>query len=193
MEVVFHVVAELLGSLVSVAVGAALGSVALVAMLGVRRAQARVSRSSEVAAPDGQLWSVRVVYGLGRTVSSRLAGMSSDARRKRRDAGRSDTAVGPEEIWHPKRLLDAFDEAAGLVAPFVVIAAIGIGVLFVIELLIALPIGLLFLLVSAVRGHWQVEVVDPLGSRSIIDAVSLADAREEARRAADLIAGGIRP
>lgn len=193
MEIVVHLVAELLGSFVSVAVGVALGSVALVAMLGVRRAHARVSRSSDVVTPDGQLWSVRVVYGLGRRVSSRLAGMSSEARRKRRSAGRSDTEVGDDEIWHPRRLLDAFDEAAGLVAPFVVIAAVAIGLLFVIELVIAIPIGFLFLLASAIRGRWQVEVVDPTGRRSIIDCPSLAEARDEARRTADLITGGIRP
>lgn len=193
MEIVVQLIAELVGSFVSVAVGVALGSVALVAMLGIRRAHARVSRSSDVESPDGQLWSVRVVYGLGRKVSSRLAGMSSDARRERRSAGRSDTEVGRDEIWHPTRLLDAFDEAAGLVAPFVVIAAVAIGVLFAIELVVAIPIGILFLLMSAIRGRWQVEVVDPAGRRSVIDCPSLVEARDEASRTAALITGGIRP
>ena len=189
MEILF----ELLGPILSVAVGLVVGSVALVAMIGVRRAMGRTARATDVIAPDGAVWSVRVVFGLGAKVSTRFAGMSREARRQRRALTNSDTAVGRDEIWHPKRLLDACDEAAGLIAPVLVVAAVLIGLLFVIELLITLPIGIVFLLVSAARGRWQVEVVSPHGLRSIHDEPSLAEARSTARRTTELIEAGTDP
>jgi thiosulfate reductase cytochrome b subunit len=177
--------------LVSAAVGLALGAIALVTMLGLRRTLARVSRSSEVEAPGGATWSVRVVYGLSWPLTTRLARMTPEARRRRRRSGRLDASVAGDEIWHPRGLLDAFDEAAGLLAPFVVAAAIGIVVLFVVEMIVVLAIGLVFLLYSQVRGRWQVEIVDPARHRSIRDSSSLADARQSAARVvAQIRAGG---
>ena len=127
------------------------------------------------------MWGVRVVYGLNQTLARRLAGMTPEARRRRRARGGSDLGVDESELWHPKRLLD-FDELAGLVAPLVLVAAVLLFVVAILEMLIALPIAIAFGIYCTVRGRWQVVRVDPHGNRTVFDARSFSEARDVAQR-----------
>lgn len=178
MEILF----ELFAPFLSAGVGLTVGAVVLVLVVVVRRAIGHVSRRADAIDPTGAVWSVRVVFGLNLMASRRLAGMTPEARDRRRHRGGSDFGVDRGELWHPKKMLDAFDEAAGLLAPLLVVAAVFLIVVAVIEMLIALPIAFVFAIYCAFRGRWQVERVDPRGDRSIVNARSFAEAREIAGR-----------
>lgn len=193
LEPLIQLLAELLGGVVSVAIGVVVGTIALVLIVGARRLIAHVSRSRLVQDPAGGWWCIGVVYGLRNPVGTRLAGMSNHARQQRRQRGVADTAVEETELWHPRKILDAYDEAAGLAAPVVLVAAILLVVVLTIELLIVAPIALAFLAYSALRGHWQVELRTPDHRRHILDATSLTQARQTAAAVTERIRAGLPP
>ncbi|MFV0258292.1 MAG: hypothetical protein ACK5PP_07580 [Acidimicrobiales bacterium] len=193
MEIILEPVVHLLGTLVSVAIGVGIGTLALVLIVVARRVIAHTSRSRLVQDPAGGWWRVGVVYGLRNPIGMRLTGMSGSARRQRRIRGVGDAAVEETELWHPRRILDAFDEAAGIAAPVVLAAAIGVVVVFTVELVIVAPVALAFLAYSAVRGRWQVELRAPDDSRRILVASSLSQARREAADVIQRIRDGRAP
>lgn len=193
LEPLLQLIVELLGSVVSAAVGLALGTIALALIVGARRVIAHSSRSRFLEGPAGDTWQVGVVYGLKNPIGSRLTGMTGDARRRRRRRGIADTAVEDGEHWHPRKVLDAYGDAAGCVAPFVLVAAVVVVIVVAIELLVVVPIALIFLVYSALRGRWQVELTTPDQRTLIFDASSFSEAREVSAAVAARIRAGDPP
>ena len=60
--------------------------------------------------------------------------------------GGSEFGVDDDELWHPNKLTDSFDDAVILVAPFVLLAAVALVVLTILELLeYAFPVAVALL------------------------------------------------
>jgi hypothetical protein len=196
MAVVGEIVAELFGGIVSILLGVVLGSIVFVIVRAVRRALAHDSRRREVTAPDGEVWTVRVALApppLRLALSERAFGMRSEDRRDRRRAGHADDAVTRDSMFHPSGLVERTDEAAGLVAPVLLVVVVLAVALLAVEVVLLVLVALVAFLVRAARRSWQCEVVDPLGSHFHVTSRSLGEARTARDHLAEQIAAGIDP
>ncbi|MGD9793722.1 MAG: hypothetical protein AB7V43_09600, partial [Acidimicrobiia bacterium] len=145
-------------------------------------------RSATVADRSGARWLVRISlapYPLKFWTSKRLLAMRLDDRRRREMSGVDAAGVSREEIAHPRKLVDATDEAASFVAIAVLLFTLVALAVVALEAILALLVALVVATIRFICGRWQCEIIGPHGLRRSVGVPSLREAR---RRRADIAA-----
>lgn len=191
-----ELIAEALGPIVSAFIGLAIGSLVWLLVRMGRRARARLDEPIRVVDPTREAWTVRVALtptSVRYRASNRLLAMRPQDQRAREAAGHDRDDVTPHEIANPSKLLDRFDEAAGLVAVPLLLFAVAAALILALEIVIVAIIAALVYLLSTLRRRWTVEVTDPVGGRQARTVTSIDEARSLRSTTQDRIAAGLTP
>jgi hypothetical protein len=196
VEVLVEILGELAFGLAGLGIAYAVGSVVYLQFRAARRSLRHLEGAEPVVDPQGGRWTVRVALApppLRLAVSRWYFGMRPPDQEERARAGVAPDGVAKDEVAHPSRLVERFDELAGVVVWVVLLATLAAVAVLLLEVVLVAVVAAVVFAFRSVRGRWQCEVVGPGGRRWHVPAGSLADARSTRDDLRAQLAAGLVP